>query len=743
MNYPPIPLDSLNEEQRRAVLHPEGPVLVLAGAGSGKTRVLTYRIAYLLSHHQIPPYRILALTFTNKAADEMKERIRHLLQLPSLSGLHMGTFHSIFARILRNHAHLLGYTADYSIYDQEDSKRLMTTLLNELQIPNDKIKPQSALYFISRAKNLFLAPEHILTTYGASLDEPELMAQLYQAYQKRLFKANAMDFDDLLFNTLKLLLERPKLREHYQNHFLHILVDEFQDTNKLQAEIIRLLTNEKQNVFVVGDDSQSIYRFRGALIENILHFPKQFHNVTIYKLERNYRSTQVIVDAANALIEHNHSRHPKKVYSVNERGTPIEVLVGYDEENEAFKIVDKIKEIRYRYHIPYREIAVLYRMNYLSRVLEKALVTARIPYFIYGGVTFYQRQEVKDALAYVRLTLNPNDEEAFRRVVNLPSRGIGEKTIQTIYKTMQLYELTLWDVLTNVEQIPELNRVEKSLASFRDLIASFQTQARLLRADEFIAYVIEKSGLLSHYEDEPERIQNLEELVNAATQFVNKKMDSSEETEEESTGIHAFLQEASLLTNLDLTPDKDAVQLMTIHAAKGLEFECVFIMALENGIFPHAEALLDQEEMEEERRLMYVAMTRAKRFLFFSRAENRISRRRDQSQAPSLFISEVPDHFYQLPKRQSHSSQPELNETTIAQMRSHVLGQLLNPASSDKLILTSEHVFPGMEVLHPKFGKGKVLVIDGEGEKAILKVHFELYGEKTLVLKFAKLRALN
>ena len=645
---------SLNDTQYDAVSYSDGPLLVIAGAGSGKTRVLTYKIAFLLQQG-VSPYSILALTFTNKAAKEMNNRIASLCEDIDVKGLWSGTFHSIFARILRIEHDVVGFPSDFTIYDASDSKSLVKTIVKELQLDEKLYKPNVVLGRISEAKNHLILPD----AYAADgsiqkRDAAEGLGQthrIYAIYQQRLRQAGAMDFDDLLLNMFYLLRDHDDKRQKYMHRFEYILVDEYQDTNMAQHRILSLLTDEKSKICVVGDDAQSIYGFRGADITNILNFKEQYPTARIVKLECNYRSTKNIVEAANCIIRHNVGQIPKKVYAAGEQGDLIELMGANTDKEEAQKVMANIVMLHSQRMVPYNEIAVLYRTNAQSRVIEEILQKAAIPYRIYGGLSFYQRKEVKDILAYCRMTVNPDDEEAFRRVINYPARGIGSTTLQKIQLAAAANGVSMWRVATDSDHYGvELNRGAKNkLIAFCELIESFRMDNEVKTASDVVKAIISRSGIAidiarEHSAESKSRMENVDELLGSIQSLENERFE--EDHTNRRVDLSEYLYTVSLLSDADTQDDgKPRVTLMTVHAAKGLEFQAVFVTGLEDEIFPNSNARLYPKEMEEERRLFYVAVTRAKSYCFLSYARMRFRFGSMQYSEPSCFLDEIDDQY--------------------------------------------------------------------------------------------------
>lgn len=645
---------SLNESQYEAVTYSDGPSLVIAGAGSGKTRVLTYKIAYLLQHGMMP-WNILALTFTNKAAREMNQRISDICSnICNTSGMWSGTFHSIFARLLRIEHEAAGYPQDFTIYDSADSKSLIKAIVKELGLDDKVYKPNVVAGHISEAKNHLILP----SVYAAestilSRDKSEgvaLIHKIYTIYQQRLRAAGAMDFDDLLVNTFMLFRDHADVSQRYMERFQYILVDEYQDTNMAQHKILSLITTPESRICVVGDDAQSIYGFRGADISNILNFQKQYPSTRVIKLECNYRSTQNIVNAANCIISYNQHQIPKKVYSAGEQGDPITVFNAETDKEEARKIVMYITRLHSRKDVPYNEVAVLYRTNAQSRVVEEALQGSGIPYHIYGGLSFYQRKEIKDVLAYCRLVSNPHDEESFRRVINYPARGIGATTLQKLQLTAAANGVSMWTVATQPAQyqLPVNKGALAKINIFCELIESFRVQSEKITASDLVRDIIRRSGIgvdltLVKSAENTSRQENVDELLASIQQM---EREAREEEGRTRVPLNEFLSTVSLLSDADTKDDgRPSVALMTVHAAKGLEFQAVFVTGMEHDLFPNAAASMSTREMEEERRLFYVAVTRAKEYCYLSYANTRFRYGSLQIADPSEFIDEIDDAY--------------------------------------------------------------------------------------------------
>ncbi|MCX7863094.1 MAG: UvrD-helicase domain-containing protein [Bacteroidales bacterium] len=753
-------LQHLNDQQKEAVVNYEGPTLIIAGAGAGKTRVLTHRIAYMLSDG-ISPERIMALTFTNKAADEMKERIGKMVSYNIARRLWMGTFHSIFRKILKNEAEKLGYISNFSIYDTDDSQSLIKSILKELQLyNNDRYKPKDVLSRISHAKNNLITVEAyknnkaiLENDYFKRMDQ---MWLIYERYQHQLKLSNAMDFDDLLLNTNILFRDFPDILTIYQHKFDYILVDEYQDTNYAQYLIIKKLSDKHKNLCVVGDDSQSIYSFRGARIENILNFKKDYPNYKLFKLEQNYRSTKTIVNAANTLIEHNKERIPKVIFSENEEGEKIEILKSLTEVEEAYVVAKIINELHNQQHIPYHEMAVLYRTNAQSRTFEDSLRRLSIPYRIYGGHSFYQRKEIKDVLAYLRLCINEYDSESLKRIINYPARGIGDTTLQKLETYAQQNFIPLWDCLCNVKQINlftsgTINKIEE----FVKLITELKTEVTTKAAFEFTEKIIEKTGIKAELEkeknkEEIERMFNVQELLNSIKEFEENFI----ENYQIQPTIIDFLEHVSLLTSLDENKKEDKnesrVTLMTAHSAKGLEYDVVFIVGAEKNKFPLVNVFTIDENIEEERRLFYVAMTRARKKLFISFSEQVLRWGNIEPTKPSPFISEIDSKFLNIPYNDDNIGkvkERKIFNTSEIKPALKVEKKFVPLAEAVQKKTTSSNLFShfktGDVVLHERFGRGVILRIEGTDHNTRALVDFGNLGQKQLLLKYANLTLLN
>ncbi len=762
-------LQELNEAQRAPVLHKDGPLMIIAGAGSGKTRVLTYRIAHLMNQG-IDPFHILSLTFTNKAAREMKERIAKIVGPSEAKNIWMGTFHSVFARILREEADKLGFPRDFTIYDTQDSLQVIKQIIKEMNLDTEIYKPKIILNRISQYKNS-------LITVRAYFNNPELMeadmyakrpetGSIYQKYVDRCFRAGAMDFDDLLLRTNELLTRFPEVLMKCQKRFQYILVDEYQDTNHSQYLIVRALSNRHHNLCVVGDDAQSIYSFRGANIQNIFNFKRDYPEAEIYKLEQNYRSTKNIVGAANSLIEKNKEKLPKVVWTANEEGDKIRVIRTYSDADEGRFVASDIFETMQRNQMQAKDFAILYRTNSQSRAMEDALRKKGVPYMIYGGLSFYQRKEIKDILAYLRLVINPKDDEAFRRVINFPARGIGATTMDRLTLAADKYKVSLFDIAENIQKLDlKINKgTKKKIEDFALKIKSFQALAKEKDAFEITDYIIKNTGLLQEYKKDitPEgmsKVENIQEMMNAIQDFIDVQ---KEEVEGDISLTH-YLQDVALYTDLDKkNKDDNKVTLMTVHMAKGLEFPHIYIVGMEEDLFPSAMSVNTRAELEEERRLFYVALTRAEKRATITFAESRYRWGKLNYSEPSRFISEIDEKYLEFnykpgelsanpfldndifgaPDLKPKNQREKNKKTTIGKPKSNPnpLPKNLKKVSEVK----SDYIPPsdlniGDRVKHAKFGPGTItdFIDAGSNKKAIIK--FDSGEEKKLLLKFAKL----
>ena len=744
-------LQGLNDAQREAVLKTEGPSLIIAGAGSGKTKVLTTRIAHLLAQG-VSPFNILSLTFTNKAAREMRTRIEAIVGTRAKS-LWMGTFHSVFSKILRIEAEYIGYPRDFTIYDTDDSRSLIRALLKEKNLDDKVYRPNGVHARISASKNrLVSVAEYLGNPIYAQNDAaariPE-MGNLYQAYQERLKKSGAMDFDDLLFNTNILFRDHLDILNKYQQKFHYILVDEYQDTNLAQYLIIRKLAAVRQNISVVGDDAQSIYAFRGADIQNILNFGKDYPELKLFRLEQNYRSTQHIVNVANSIIKHNKNQIQKNVWTSNEEGQLVDLLKAQTDQEEAKLVATSIFEARQNNILPYKDFAILYRTNSQSRQMEEALRRMNIRYRIYGGLSFYQRKEIKDLLSYLRFVVNPNDEEAFKRTINYPRRGIGDTSVARITAAAVEEGADLWDIIRNPQAFVE-TRATNGILGYAKLISNFQETSETKDAYEVANQVAKESGILRElYEDKTieglSRYENVQELLNAVRAYVD-----DEENEDKS--LSGFLQIVSLTTDSDdeAKNNEDAVTLMTIHSAKGLEFKHVYVVGLEEDLFPSQMALTEEAGLEEERRLFYVACTRAEQHLTLSYAMSRYRFGNVKPCEGSRFLEELdPQHLKVSRKYEAGEDSPirffdqfkERNgqkQVQVGPRRTVAAPSNYIPSPDFKPVDTT-HLRSGMKVEHQKFGFGTILAISDDGPNRKAQISFDSIGEKTLMLSFAKL----
>lgn len=774
-------LKQLNESQYAAVTYCDGASLIIAGAGSGKTRVLTYKIAYLLEQG-LPPYSILALTFTNKAAREMKERIASITGQQVARRLWMGTFHSIFSRILRSEAEHIGYPSNFTIYDTADSKSLLKSIVKEMQL-DDKVYRVSAIQSrISNAKNALITSKAY--EQNKELVESDLNAkmpmvrEIYKRYQSRCFQAGAMDFDDLLLQTNILFRDHPAVLDKYRNHFRYVLVDEYQDTNFAQHLIVQRLCEQHGRLCVVGDDAQSIYSFRGANIDNILQFKNQYAGCRIFKLEQNYRSTQNIVNAANSLIQKNEKQIEKSVYSEKEEGSKLRVSSTYSDYEEGYAVAAKINEMTFGHAgYSYGDFAILYRTNAQSRILEEALRKRNIPYKIYGGLSFYQRKEIKDVVSYFRLISNPHDEEAFKRIINYPARGIGDTTVGKLLTAATDYGVSLWTILASpAEYAVSVNSgTERKLAGFRTMMEDFMKEEGQLSAEELAALVVKQSGIVGVlFQDRSvegiSKQENLQELLKGISEFCDIKREEGHEH----VSMSDFLAEVSLLTDQDNDKDEqsDKVTMMTVHAAKGLEFKNVFVVGLEENLFPSQMAKDNPRAIEEERRLFYVAITRAEENCILTYSKSRFRNGKSDVCAPSRFLADIDAEYLELPSGQSSDDsfatqreryqrpafsspfqQPRAVESASTEPKlqpsQHTLSRLtrLDTAASAAPAATAaasdlSGLTLGARVQHDRFGEGEVIALEGDGGNAKATVQFTHFGQKSLLLKFAKLTIL-
>ena len=780
-------IEELNEGQRNAVLYNDGPSLVIAGAGSGKTRVLTYKIAYLLENGY-QPWNILALTFTNKAAREMKERIARQMGPERARHLWMGTFHSIFLRILHVEAGHIGFTSQFTIYDTADSKSLIRSIIKEMGLDEKVYKPGMVQARISNAKNHLVSPAGYANNKeayeGDRAAKVPALRDIYQRYWERCRQADAMDFDDLLFYTFLLFRDHPEVLARYQDQFRYILVDEYQDTNFAQHSIVLQLAKNHQHVCVVGDDAQSIYSFRGADIDNILYFTKVYPDTKVFKLEQNYRSTQTIVRAANSLIEKNQWQIRKEVFSEKEKGEAIGVYQAYSDVEEGDIVVNKIAELRREKRYAYSDFAILYRTNAQSRIFEEAMRKRSMPYRIYGGLSFYQRKEIKDVIAYFRLIVNPNDEEAFKRIINYPARGIGDTTVGKIIAAATGHNVSLWTVLC--EPLAYGLNFNKGtvgkLQAFRELISAFITDAAEKNAYEIGADIIRQSGIINDVcqDNSPENLsrkENIEELVNGMSDFCAQRQEEGNSN----VLLGDFLSEVSLLTDQDSDKDGDdeKITLMTVHSAKGLEFKNVFVVGMEENLFPSSMVGDSPRALEEERRLFYVAITRAEEHCFLSYAKTRFRYGKMEFGSPSRFLKDIDVRFLRLP--QDAGMFRRVEEEAVAFRRENARGfapdkedapyggkervsvrpkqQIIAPtvprnlkrvapsantaSTSPSAGASANRVQQGQLIEHERFGLGEVLKVEGEGDNAKATIRFKNAGDKQLLLRFARFKVLS
>lgn len=770
-------LDSLNEAQKQAVLQKDGPMIIIAGAGSGKTRVLTYRIAHLMQQG-IDAFNILSLTFTNKAAREMKERIAGVVGVSEAKNLWMGTFHSVFARILRSEADKLGFPSNFTIYDTQDSVRLLTSIIKEMNLDKERYKAKQIQNRISSFKNS-------LVTVRAYFNNPDLqeadmhasrprVGDIYKEYVDRCFKAGAMDFDDLLLRTNELLARFPEVLAKYQDRFRYIMVDEYQDTNHSQYLIVKALADRFQNICVVGDDSQSIYSFRGANIQNILNFQKDYPDVKTFKLEQNYRSTKNIVNAANSVIARNKTKLDKEVWTSNDAGDSINVMRTISDGEEGRFVAQSIWENMMNHQLKPNDFCVLYRTNSQSRAIEDALRKKNIDYKIYGGISFYQRKEIKDILSYLRILINPNDEEALKRIINYPARGIGATTIDRLTIAANHYKKSIFDIIKYIDKIDiKINSSTKNkLQNFMNMILRFQIEAQTKNAFEIAEIVVKQVRLIKDLEKDgtPEavsKVENVQELLNGIKDFITDKIEQGEDA-----SLTAFLEDVALATDFDSKKDNDkpSVSLMTIHQSKGLEYKYIYIVGLEENLFPSAMSMNTRSELEEERRLFYVALTRAEKVAYLTYAQTRYRWGKLIDSEPSRFLEEIDEQFlnYLTPKvpepsinrfvdkslfddapkgiRFQKPIQRKKKERELLKKKEIEIPKNLKkvtPSSSTKTNLFDDNVTVGNIVEHNRFGRGKVLALEGKGPNKKAEIQFGTVGKKKLLLQFAKLKVLD
>lgn len=772
-------IEELNKSQREAVLCCDAPSLVIAGAGSGKTRVLTSKIAYLLQNG-MQPWNILALTFTNKAAKEMRERIGRMVGEETASRLWMGTFHSVFSRILRQECAHLGFARDFTIYDASDSKSLVKSIIKDMQLDDKTYKPGSVASRISMAKNRLILPSAYMAdrqNFEADMHaKMPAIGQIYMQYWQRCRQSNVMDFDDLLLYTWILFSEHPDIAQKWEDRFHFVLVDEYQDTNYAQHLIVWLLTQHRQRVCVVGDDAQSIYSFRGANIDNILRFQEQYSGSRLFKLEQNYRSTQTIVSAANSLIGHNRGQIHKEVFSRKELGEPISVIQTYSDIDEATAVMKCIREFRSNEQIPYSQMAVLYRTNAQSRAFEEVLRKSSVPYRVYGGMSFYQRKEIKDIIAYLRLTVNMYDEEALRRVINYPARGIGQTTLDKVFKAASVHETTPWEVLCTPQLLPDVNAGTRSkLLAFVQMIKSFNERHSKDDAYSLVLDIVRQSGMQAevnrgHEPEDIARQENLQELMDGIAAFVQERKEQGQEY-----FLTHYLQEVSLLSDVDEndTQSEDRLTLMTVHSAKGLEFRVVFIVGMEETLFPSQMSMDSPRGLEEERRLFYVAITRAEEFLIITHAKSRFRYGKTEFCEPSRFLREIDPRFLRVKGASANTSVGTgrfgqgassfsplfgVSQTSSSNVRQSIPTGIdarrfvrVKPVAQSgsgtlQSNIATKDTLPvsiGTRILHNRFGSGVVTAIEGKGIDAKAKVDFDNVGIKQLLLRFAKFKVLS
>lgn len=786
-------LQGLNDRQREAVLHKDGPIMIVAGAGSGKTKVLTTRVIHLMSAHKVDAFNILALTFTNKAAKEMKERVEKILGNGEARNLYIGTFHSVFARILRFEADRIGYPKSFTIYDTDDAKSVVKTVINEMDLDDKHYKPNIVYNRISAAKNALVGPAEYKNDYGLQQEDMRsnrpAIGQIYEAYAKRCFKNGAMDFDDLLLKFYELLKNVPEALSKYQHKFKYILIDEYQDTNPSQYEIIKLLGAMHENVCVVGDDAQSIYSFRGATIENILQFQRDYDEVKVVKLEQNYRSTKNIINVANEIIKNNKGQIEKVLFTDNSEGEKIKLVRTMTDNDEGKFVADSIQEQKLRNHYSNKDFAILYRTNAQSRAFEEALRRMGLAYTIYGGQSFYQRKEIKDIVAYLRIIVNPQDEEALKRIINYPARGIGKTTIDKLVLSANENNISMWQVLEKANEFGFRAGTFTALQDFVTMIKSFASMLAKQNAYEVAVHVGKQTNLVKELFNDKStegvaRYENIQELLNSIKEWTESP--DNEDGELVDKSLASYLQQITLLTDADdKDPDADTIKLMTIHAAKGLEFSCVFAAGLEEMLFPNAMAINTREELEEERRLFYVVITRAKQRLWITYANTRYRFGQLVQNEPSRFIEEVPEQFMDRSfagggaKNQIGGSNWG-KQSAFDRMRSKNVddgesgtvtkqsGTYYNsgpaaaksapsylppkgvPAkvkehvpSADFIASDTSGLKEGQKVEHQKFGFGEVLKMEGAAHNPIATVKFEHNGEKKIMLNYAKLRILD
>ena len=746
-------LTQLNDAQRAAVEATEGPVMIIAGPGSGKTRVLTFRIAHLIQKG-VDPFRILALTFTNKAAREMRERIESIAG-GEAKNLWMGTFHSVFARVLRREAHRLNYPSNFSIYDTQDSKSLIKKIVKEMGLNEKLYKPNIVMSRISGAKNSLMnaaayANNVDLVSEDQSTGKPKI-AEIFANYERRCFLAGAMDFDDLLLKMYQVLHQFPEVLHNYQNRFSHVMIDEFQDTNHAQYQIVKLLAGVHENIAVVGDDAQSIYGFRGATIQNILNLHRDYPDLRTFKLEQNYRSTKHIVNAANQIIKNNRNQHPKTIWTDKGNGEQIHVVRHPSDNEEGNWVAQSIFELKMRNQMSNNDFAILYRTNAQSRAMEEALRRRNIPYIIYGGLSFYQRKEIKDMIAYLRLVVNPKDEEALRRVINYPTRGIGKTTLEQIDIWTKEKDCSMWDIVDGIHSFPLSARAKNAVSDFAIMIKSFRALQERMNAYELAEHIAKSTGLQKMlYNDKSvegvNRYDNYQELLSSIKEFTENDEVLEGTIDAEDRTLGTYLQSVSLITDADQEdPNADRVKLMTIHAAKGLEFEVVFVGGMEEQLFPSPLSTYSREDLEEERRLFYVAITRAKQHLFLTYATSRYKFGDLIYPEPSRFLEEIPSenlNWVGKVKRPTRQQEPKPNRNFAGLKVNKEMPKRHVPPKIDieNFVPTAPNQLSvGDKVMHQRFGEGKIADMDGS---KMATVAFASHGNKKLMLKFAKLMKL-
>lgn len=772
-------LSELNEQQRAAVEHINGPLMIVAGAGSGKTKVLTTRIAHLM-RQGVDPFNILALTFTNKAAAEMKERIEKILGNSEARNLYIGTFHSVFAKIMRAEAPKIGYPSNFTIYDADDTKSLIRSIISENKLDDKIYKPNMVYSRISAAKNSLIGPaqylrEPTITQEDARANRP-LIGQIYAQYASRCFKNGAMDFDDLLFKMYELLKTQPEVLAKYQHRFKYVLIDEYQDTNTAQYKIVKMLAAVHENICVVGDDAQSIYSFRGATIQNILQFQNDYDDVRVIKLEQNYRSTQSILNVANTIIGNNKNQIPKNLWTENDYGEKIKLVRTLTDNDEGRYVADAIAEHKLRYHYSNKDFAILYRTNAQSRSFEESLRRMNIPYRIFGGLSFYQRKEIKDFIAYLRVVANPRDEEAIKRVINYPTRGVGKTSLEKMMIVANESGQPLWTVLENASQFVK-GSAATAIDGFVTIIKSSQTMLRSANAYDVAYEIGKRSGLVKElYSDKTveglQRYENVQELLNSIKEYTETPNADGELEEDKSLGT--YLQNITLLTDADNgnEEDQDVVKLMTIHAAKGLEFPCVFAVGLEENLFPSAMSLYAREDLEEERRLFYVVVTRAKARLWLTFANSRYRFGQLVQNDASRFISEVPEQYIDksyaglagargaignnsaqsggfgarqtFAKKQAEAPSASSGNLIAAKKAAAASQQYSHTPSTDFVASDASEMAVGKKVEHQRFGFGQIKGLDGNPGNLMATIEFEQgVGIKKIMLQYAKLKIIE